>query len=100
MILFPFESIPAGRPYSETGPIFVHERECERYLDTQTYPAEFRNGRVLRAYNAKRDMIDAAVVNGEGPEAVIEKLFGNPETDFIHARSVTRGCYTFAIERI
>src|SRR3712207_5630464 len=100
MILFPFQSIPAGRPYSESGPIFVHETECERYAETQMYPAEFRHGRAFRAYNAKRDMIDAVVVNGEAPEAVIEKLFGNPETEFIHARSVTRGCYTFAIERI
>ena len=100
MILFSFQSIPAGRPYSESGPVFVHEAECEPYSDTATYPAEFRSGRALRAYNARRDMIDAVVVNGDPPEAVIEKLFGNPETEFIHARSVSRGCYTFAIERI
>jgi hypothetical protein len=55
---------------------------------------------VLRAYNAARDMIDAVIVDGEGPEAVIEKLLRNPETEFIHARSATRGCYTFAIERL
>jgi len=31
---------------------------------------------------------------------VIENLFDNPETAFVHARSVTHGCYTFAIERV
>ena len=100
MILFPFHPIAPGRPYSESGPIFVHEAECERYADTEAYPEQFRSGRVFRAYNATRDMIDAVIVNGEGPEAVIEKLLRNPETEFIHARSATRGCYTFAIERL
>ena len=36
---------------------------------------------------------------GKDPEAVIEKLFGNPKTKFVDARSVTRGCFTFRIQR-
>ncbi len=99
VILFPFSSVPSGRPYAETGPVFVHAEPCERYADTGTYPPAFRMNRVVRAYNSKHDMIDAAVVNGHEPEAVIEKLLENPETDFIHVRSATRGCYTFRIER-
>jgi hypothetical protein len=99
MILFPYQAVAAGRPYSESGPIVVHEAECDRYADAETYPTAFRNGRVFRAYNAARDMIDALVANGDDPEAVIEKLLENLETEFIHARSVTRGCYTFAVER-
>ncbi len=99
MILFPFASVPPGRPYSETGPIFVHADSCERYSDASTFPADFSRGRVLRAYNSKYDMIDAAVVYGDEPEAVIEKLLENPETDFIHVRSATRGCYTMGIKR-
>ena len=100
VILFPYEAVAAGRPYSESGPIFVHEAKCAQYADSDAYPAAFAKGRVLRAYNAARDMIDAVIVNGEGAEAVIEKLLRNPETEFIHARSATRGCYTFAIERL
>lgn len=100
VILFPYSAIPAGHPYSESGPIFVHAEPCERYDATQEYPADFRGGRVFRAYNSSYDMIDAEVVNGAEPEAVIEKLLNNSETAFVHARSVTRGCYTFGIERI
>ena len=100
VILFPYASVPAGHPYSETGPIFVHAEPCERYGATDEYPADFREGRVFRAYDANHDMIDAEVVNGSEPEAVIEKLLKNPETAFVHARSVTGGCYTFGIERI
>jgi len=100
VILFPYASIPAGHPYSETGPIFVHAEPCERYRSTWEYPADFRNGRAFRAYDADYNMIDAVVVNGSEPEVVIEKLFENPETKFLQARSVTRGCYTFGVERI
>ena len=100
MILFPFAAIAPGRPYSETGPIFVHAEPCERYATTHEYPPEFREGRVLRAYNSRRDMIAAEVANGEGPEAVIERFLEKPETAFVHVRSVSRGCYTMEVERI
>jgi|SRR6516165_7010676 hypothetical protein len=99
VILFPYASIPAGHPYSETGPIFVHEQPCERYPTTDEFPADLRRGRAVRAYNSNYDMIDAEVVNGSEPEAVIEKLLEEPETDFVDARSATRGCYTFRIQR-
>jgi hypothetical protein len=99
VILFPYASIPAGHPYSEIGPIFVHERPCERYSTTDEFPPDLRGGRVIRAYNSNYDMIDAEVVNGSELEAVIEKLLEEPETAFVDARSATRGCYTFRIQR-
>jgi phage antirepressor YoqD-like protein len=54
---------------------------------------------VFRAYDANYNMIDAEVANGNNPEAVIEKLLQNPKTEFVDARSVTRGCFTFRILR-
>jgi len=99
VILFPFASIAPGYPYTETGPIFVHEQSCPRYPAADAYPDEFRKGRVLRAYDSENSMIDAVVVNGEDPETVIERLLQNPETEFLQARSVSRGCFTFKIER-
>jgi hypothetical protein len=100
MILFPFAAIAPGRPYSESGPIFVHAEPCERYATTHEFPPEFRKGRVLRAYNSQRDMIAAEVANGEGPEAVIERFLQKPETAFVHVRSASHGCYTMEVERI
>jgi hypothetical protein len=100
VILFPFASVPLGHPYSESGPIFVHAESCQRYSATREYPADFRQGRVFRAYDANHNMIDAEVADSAEPEEVIEKLLENSETVFVHARSVTRGCYTFGIERI
>ena len=99
VILFPYTAIPAGHPYSETGPIFVHAEKCERYSATDEYPTAFRNGRAFRAYDPNYNMVDAEVANGKDPEAIIDKLLQNPETAFVDARSVTRGCYTFRIQR-
>src|SRR6059058_2388862 len=99
VILFPYASIPSGHPYSEIGPIFVHAEPCERYRATQEYPGDLRRGRAFRAYNTSYDMIEAEVANGDEPEAIVEKLLQNPETAFVDARSVTRGCYTFRIQR-
>jgi Protein of unknown function (DUF1203) len=100
MVLFPFAAIPPGRPYSESGPIFVHAEPCERYATTDQYPEEFRKNRVVRAYNSKQDMIDARVANGAEPERIVEKFLQNPEVAFVQVRSVSHGCYTMQIERI
>ncbi len=99
VVLFPYQAIPAGHPYSENGPVFVHAESCERYAATHEFPAEFREGRVMRAYNSGFDMIDAEIVGQSEPEPVVEKLLQNPETAFVDARSVTRGCFTFRIQR-
>jgi len=98
VVLFPHASIPSGYPYFEIGPIFVHEKRCERYSATEEYPADFRSGRVFRAYDANYNMIDAQVADAD-PEAVIDKLLQNLKTEFVDARSVSRGCFTFRIRR-
>jgi len=100
VVLFPYAAIPSGHPYSETGPIFVHANECQRYSATNEYPADFRNGRVFRAYDSNYKIVDAEIVNGREPEAVIESLFQNPDTEFVDVRSVTRGCFTFRVLRV
>jgi hypothetical protein len=99
VILFPYAAIPSGHPYSETGPIFVHANECQRYSATNEFPADFRNGRVFRAYDSKYNIIDAQALNDSEPEVVIASLFQNPDTAFVDVRSVTRGCFTFRVQR-
>ncbi|HEY4271991.1 MAG TPA: DUF1203 domain-containing protein [Candidatus Udaeobacter sp.] len=99
VILFPYSAIPSGHPYSETGPIFVHANDCQRYSLTDEYPADFRSGRVFRAYDSNYKIIDAEVLNGSEPKAVIQYLFQNPDAAFLDVRSVTHGCFTFRVQR-
>ena len=100
LILFPFASIEQGKPYAETGPIFVHAENCKRYRATDEFPRDFREGRSIRGYDAAENMIAGEVVNGSGPEAVVERLLADPQIAFIQVRSASRGCYTFGIERV
>jgi hypothetical protein len=44
-------------------------------------------------------MIDADLTNGGDLRAPIERLFGNPETAYIHAHYAKRGCYAARIDR-
>ena len=99
MILFPYASVEEG-PYREIGPIFVHAQRCAAYAATDEYPVQFRTARAIRAYDRRNWMIDARIVNGDGPEAVIGALLENGEAAFLHVRSATRGCYTMGVERV
>lgn len=99
VILFPYASIAPGHPYSESGPIFIHEFQCERYAATAEYPKALQHGRVIRAYDENLNMIDTVVVNGAPPEGVIETLLRNSAIAFLQVRSLDRGCYTMEIRR-
>jgi len=100
VVLFPYAAIPFGHPYSETGPIFVHADQCQRYSATNEYPANFRNGRVFRAYDSNYNIIDAQIANDGKPEMMIETLFQDPDAAFVDVRSVTHGCFTFRVLRV
>jgi hypothetical protein len=99
MVLFPFASIPAGHTYSESGPIFVHADCCERYAAVEEYPAEFREGRVIRAYNSHQEIVGAKVVEGTPAEEIITQFLEKEEVAFLHVRSVDYGCFTFRVDR-
>lgn len=97
----PFSSdTPADNPYAERGPIFVHERSCERYAREFEYPAEFpKRGAVLRAYDAADGLLAAEAVGDRRVEDVIEKLLADPRAAYLHARNLAEGCFMFRVDR-
>src|SRR5882757_8505187 len=56
VILFPYASIPAGHPYSEAGPIFVHAEPGESYRGNAKKPGDFCKWPPFRAYDANYNM--------------------------------------------
>ncbi len=98
VILFPYQAIPSDRPYAESGPIFVHAEPCSRYISSNEFPRELRNGRAIRAYNQQHEIVAAEVANG-APEEIAARLLQNDAVEFLHVRSATHGCYTFKVER-
>ncbi len=93
----PFES---QQPYAETGPIFVHERPCQPYVENSIYPPDFpRSAVVLRGYSSDERILDAQAVGKREVETVIAELFANPEIAYLHARNLGHGCFMFRLDR-
>jgi hypothetical protein len=86
--------------YDELGPVFLHAEPCDGPSD-EGWPSELRGTpRVLRAYGANGRIRDARVLTEtDAPEPVIDELFTDDRVAFLHARALTFGCFTFAIER-
>lgn len=91
---------PAETPYRATHAIFVREGAEETYDRVNEIPEVMRLRLLsLRAFDAAGMMLDADIVDGKEIEGLIERLFGNPQVDSIHAHYARRGCYSGRIER-
>lgn len=84
--------------YRELGPIVVHAEHCPRPHDG-SFPAQFEQRRqTLRPYGADHRIAyqHAVIVEpGTGLEATIDRLLADPAIEFVHARNVLAGCYSF-----
>ena len=100
VILLPFIHHDADSPYRASGPIFVREKAKEANLAVGEIP-ELVSTRTLsvRAYDKNSMMQDGSVVPGSEIKAHIEKLFGNPNIEYLHMHNAGAGCYSCKVER-
>jgi hypothetical protein len=100
-ILFSYAPNQHDHPYNEIGPIYVHENECQPYVNHEEFPPELRTRRplVLRCYADNGVMIGGELVGDRPIEDVIITLFKNSDVKYLHARTASVGCYIARIER-
>lgn len=99
LLLLNFEHQPANSPYRATGPIFVRE-DATSAFDGTTVPEQLRCRLLsLRAYDAVGMMVDADVTEGAAIETLLERLFANPATEYVHVHFARRGCFAARVER-
>lgn len=97
--LFRYSPASGKGPYEEVGPIFTHV-DCPDSPSLDRLPVELLDSpRILRSYNAAGQIDDGAVVEPGSFERAIEGLFNNPEIDSLQIRSLSHGCFFFAITR-
>jgi uncharacterized protein DUF1203 len=100
VLLLNHVSHDVANPYRASHAIFVTEgaEEPAEYVDE--IPPVFKT-RVLSLRGFDKDgMMAAAILAQPGEaDAVIRKLFANPEIATIHAHNATRGCFSAKIER-
>ncbi len=97
-LLFSHSPFQGLTPYSERGPLFIHQRDCLHYQDTSSLPPEFPRDIVLRGYDSADAIVAAELSDGDDLEALVERLLGFSRVSYIHARNRTYGCYMYRIE--
>lgn len=91
---------PADTPYRTSHAIFIREGAQTPYSALALVPdAPCRRTISLRAFDDRGQMVDADLVDGRELEALIERLFSNPEAAYLIAHCAKRGCYAARIRR-
>ena len=99
VLLLNHVSHDVANPYRATHAIFVGEAEqAAEYVD-EVPPVFETRVLSLRGFDRQGMMADAALAQPGEADAVIRKLFDNPEVETIHAHNAMRGCFSAKIER-
>ena len=87
-------------PYTESGPVFIHDH-CEQYKEVHAFPPDLKTRKYLtiRGYDINQWMVAGIMSPGEEAEATIEKLFKNPEVEYVHVGDASTGCYFLKVVR-
>lgn len=102
-LILAWRRFPTHQPFAETGPIFLHARECEAMEPGPQVPDVLHQSPryLLRGYGR-----DDRIVYGSGKvvpqpriEAYARELFQDPAIAYVHVRSATNNCYQARIER-
>jgi hypothetical protein len=100
LILLNYEHLAVASPYRSRHAIYVREVATEAALDADEVPALFRSRLLsLRAFDAKGMMITADVTPGTAIENVIEQMFANDATEYLHVHYAKPGCYAARVDR-
>jgi hypothetical protein len=94
----PFDTL---QPYAESGPIFLHERECERY-ESDVLPAwfDFMDLAIVRGYDADHWIrYDTGnVVAGPALTAACRAILDDETVAYVHVRSKFN-CFQCRVDR-
>jgi hypothetical protein len=95
--LDPFEGVA---PIPQPGPVFLHEEECERYVETAGYPAELLPfAAVLDGYDGKQMVRRRETVTDGSQEETIEEMMRDPLIQYVMVRDGKAGCFDLRVER-
>jgi len=88
-----------GSPFRSSHAIYVRPGR-QRYDQVDTVPEQMRKRLLsLRAFDRDAMLIDADVVDGRELESLIERLFADERTDYVHVHFAKAGCYAARIDR-
>lgn len=99
-ILFTHDRFSGVESLPQPGPVYIHADGCERYAENAGFPEELRGSpRTVEAYARGRRLLAQEYVADGRFEPVVERLFANPDVNYLQVNSTTAGCFTFRVER-
>jgi len=102
MLLLSYQAPKPKSVYGHPTAIFMCASDCERFEQADAIPDIVRNRLVsFRAFRSDGMMIyDAnAIVEGEGHEAAVRRIFAREDVAYINAHTARPGCLLCHIER-
>lgn len=102
MLLLAYRPFPKLQPYAETGPVFLHAEECQRYdAGDRTPPMLNSPDYIVRGYSE-----DDRIVYGTGAVTPVSQIAGRAaellardDVAYLHVRSARNNCYLCRIDR-
>jgi hypothetical protein len=100
VLLMNFEHHSAATPYRASHAIYVREHALTAQPAADEIPEQLtRRLLSVRAYDAEGMMREAEVVPGSELAPLIERLFADPATAYLHLHNAKPGCYAARVER-
>lgn len=97
-LLFTYQPFAPGA-LPAPGPVFIHAAACPRY-DALELPPDFRElPLVVEGYTTEGRLVAQVPVGDTSPEVVIDRVFHDPATAFVHLRNAEAGCFMARVER-
>jgi hypothetical protein len=96
-LVFAYRPFTTLNPYTETGPIFLHARDCERHSATGHTPEMLRKSAqmIVRGYSADERIVygTGAVVATERIAETAAALLARDDVAFVDVRSASNNCF-------
>jgi hypothetical protein len=91
------------QPYTETGPIFLHAKACDRHPAAQHTPEMLLRSSqmIVRGYSADERIVygTGAVVATDRIAETAAALLAREDVAFVHVRSASNNCFQCRIDR-
>lgn len=101
MLILAYRPFSALQPYAETGPIFLHADECQRYPETDALPPMLESpDYIVRGYGENERIVygTGAVTATDQIAARASELLKRDDVAYVHVRSARNNCFQCRID--
>ena len=103
VLVVAYRPFPELQPYAETGPIFLHKKDCRRYAAEEILPPMLSStDYIVRGYGPDDRIVygSGAVTPTDRIALRAEELLAREDIAYVHVRSARNNCYQCRIDKV